>query len=276
MDCSQIFFPGSEVVASELLRGVGSIREVAWAGRAGPMQECVGMNGSSEARNRLSSMQLNSLDRICNSHQGISAAERNNAAEAFKALCGLAAGFTGNGVKQSTFKEGLVVSPDPGTKMADGSTGSNLDVWSDWRMILLRSPSEFHEAIALEGRNAPHTDLELKRKPWFYARLVREMSVCGLVSFGPLAETFVRVFVVPKQHTSCVNQHFRWHGALPAPSSWVGPALSVSHGHRNVRVLSLSRACRRVSMCQSTCVACPNSVAANAGFRDGLLLALYF
>ena len=148
-------------------------------------------------------MQLNSLDRICNSHQGISAAERNNAAEAFKALCGLAAGFTGNGVKQATFKEGLVVLPDPGTKMADGSTGSNLDVWSDWRMILLRSPSEFHEAIALEGRNAPHTDLELKRKPRFYARLVREMSVCGLVSFGPLAETFVRVFVVPKQHTSC-------------------------------------------------------------------------
>ena len=82
----------------------------------------------------------------------------------------------------------IVALPDPGTKMANGSallTGSDLDAWRNWRLILRRSPSEFHEAIALEGRVAPHTDPELKRKLRCYARLLRDVSVRGLVSFGP-------------------------------------------------------------------------------------------
>ena len=57
------------------------------------------------------------------------------------------------------FKEGLVSLPDPGAKMADGSallTGSDLEAWRDWRLILLRSPSDLHEVIAREGRVAPH------------------------------------------------------------------------------------------------------------------------
>ena len=44
--------------------------------------------------------------------------------------------------------------------MADGSallTGLDFEAWRDWRPVLLRSPSEFHEVIALEGRVAPHT-----------------------------------------------------------------------------------------------------------------------
>ena len=98
----------------------------------------------------------------------ISAAECNSAAEAFKALCGSVPGYTGNGVKQATFKEGLVSLPNPGAKMADGSalmTGSDLEASRDWRRILPRSPSELHEVIAREGRVAPHTDPERKRKP---------------------------------------------------------------------------------------------------------------
>ena len=92
--------------------------------------------------------------------------------------------------------------------MADGPallTGSDLEAWSDWRQILLRSPSEFQEAIALEGRVSPRTDPELKRKPRCYARLVRDVSLRGLVSHGPIAGATVGVFVVPKkqgkQHT---------------------------------------------------------------------------
>ena len=85
-----------------------------------------------------------------------------------KALCGSLLGSTGNDIKQATLKEGLVSVPDPGAKVADGSallTGSDLEAWRDWRLILLRSPSELHEVIAREGRVAPHTDPELKRKP---------------------------------------------------------------------------------------------------------------
>ena len=135
-----------------------------------------------------------------------------------KALCGSLLGSTGNVIKQATFKEGLVSLPDPGAKMADGSallTGSDLEAWRDWRLILLRSPSELHEVIAREGRLAPHTDPELKRKPQCYAKLVRDMSLGGLVSFGAPSEATVGVFVVPKKlgkqrlifDTRRVNQH---------------------------------------------------------------------
>ena len=49
----------------------------------------------------------------------------------------------------------------------------------DWRRVLLRSPSGFHEVIAREGRVAPHTDPELTQKPQSYARLVCDMSLRG-------------------------------------------------------------------------------------------------
>ena len=102
--------------------------------------------------------------------------------------------------------------------MADGSallTGSDLEAWRDWRLILLRSPSDLHEVIAHEGRVAPHTDPELKRKRQCYAKLVRDMSLRGLVSFGAPSEATVGVFVVPKElgkqrlifDTRRVNQH---------------------------------------------------------------------
>ena len=90
-----------------------------------------------------------------------------SAAEAFKALCGSVPGYTGNGVKQATFKEGLVSLPDPGAKMAGGSallTGSDFEAWRIGAGFCF-ALSEFHEVIALEGRVAPHTDPELKRKP---------------------------------------------------------------------------------------------------------------
>ena len=189
-------------------------------------------------------MQLNSLDQICNAYREVSAVECHNAAEAFKVLSGSVPGNTGNGVKQATFKEGLGSLPDPGVKMADGPallTGSDLEAWRDWRRILLRSPSELQEVIALEGRVAPHTDPELKRKPRCYARLVRDVSLNGLVSFGPSAEATVGVFVVPKKKdtqrlifdTRRVNQHFRrpLRCALPAPSSWTGLQLRANSAY---------------------------------------------
>ena len=110
-------------------------------------------------------------------------------------------GHTGNGVKH-TFKEGLVSLPDPGAKMADGSallSGSDLEAWRNWRRVLLRSPSEFHEVIAHEGRVVFHANPELKGKPQCYARLVRDMSLRGLVSFGAPSEATVGVFVVKKK-----------------------------------------------------------------------------
>ena len=131
--------------------------------------------------------------------------------------------------------EGLVSLPDPGARIADGSalsTGADSEAWRDWRRVLLRSPSEFHEVIAREGRVAPHTDPELKRKPQSYARLLRDVSLRGLVSFGAPSEATVGVFVVPKKlgkqrlifDTRRVNQHFRrpWHCVLLAPPSWAG------------------------------------------------------
>ena len=129
-----------------------------------------------------------------------------------------------NGVRQATIKHGLVSLPDPGAKIADGSalkTCSDLEAWRDWRRVLLRSPNELREVIAREGRVAPHTDPVLRRKPQCYARLVREMSLLGLESFGAQSEATVGIFVVPKKleiqrlmfDSRQVNQHFRrpWH-----------------------------------------------------------------
>ena len=70
-------------------------------------------------------------------------------------------------------------------------TCSDFEAWRDWRRVLLRSPSELREVISLEGRVAPHTDPELKRKPQCYARLLRDMSLRGLVTFGPPSEATV-------------------------------------------------------------------------------------
>ena len=102
---------------------------------------------------------------------------------------------------------------------------------------MLRSPNELHEVIAREGRVAPHADPVLKRKPQCYARLVRDMSLRGLVSFGAPSEATVGVFVVPKKlgkqrlifDTRRVNQHFRrpWYCVLPTPASWAGLQLPV-------------------------------------------------
>ena len=142
------------------------------------------------------------MDQVCNAYRGVSAVECNNAAEASKVLCGSVPGYTGNGVKKATYKEGLVAVSDPGGKKAGGSalsTGSDLEAWRDERRILLRSPSELQKVIALEGRVALHTHPELKRKPRCHARLLRDMSLRGLVSFGPPAGATIGVFMVPKK-----------------------------------------------------------------------------
>ena len=157
-------FPENEVVESERIRGLSRAvrsrvkRRVGWQGWANAgvrgMNEIFGKTAASEARGRPSAMQLSSLSRIWDAFRGISAADCNSNAEAFKALCGSLPGYTGNGVKQATFKEGLDSLPDPGAKMADGAAlliGSNLEAWRDWRRVLLRSPSELHEVIAREG-----------------------------------------------------------------------------------------------------------------------------
>ena len=71
------------------------------------------------------SLELTSLSRICYSYRETSAADCSSV----KALYGSVPGYTVNGVKQATYKEGLVSFPDPGAKMADGSAllaGSDL------------------------------------------------------------------------------------------------------------------------------------------------------
>ena len=148
------------------------------------MNEILSKTSVSEAGSRPSSFNVAQLFES-NLRNADRAAECNNAAEAFKVLCGSLPGYTATSLKQATSKEGLVALPDPGAEMADGSallTGSDLEAWRDWRQILLRSPSELQQVIAL------HTDLELKRKPQCHARLVLDMSLRGLVSFGAEAQ----------------------------------------------------------------------------------------
>ena len=90
-------------------------RRVGWQGWAGAgvrgMNEIFVKTASSEAGGRPSAMQLSSLSRICDANRVISAAECNNAAETFNALCGTVPGYTGNGVKQTTFRK--ATSPCP-------------------------------------------------------------------------------------------------------------------------------------------------------------------
>ena len=196
-------FPENEHVESEHLRSLSRagrsrvVRRLGCQGWANDQQD-VGLGG----RKRVVFASTRLFVSICSAYQEVSAAECMSAAEAFKALCGSVPGNTDRGVKQATFKEGLVSLPDPSSKMADGAdllTGSDFEAWRDWNWVLLRSPSELQEAITLEGRVAPHTDPELKRKPRFYARLISDMRLRGLVSFWPPSEATVGVFVVPEK-----------------------------------------------------------------------------
>ena len=87
------------------------------------MNEIFGKTATSEAGGRPSALQLSSLS---------------------KALCCSVPGYTGNGVKQATCKEGLVSLPDPGAKMADASallTGSDSEAWRDWQICFVRQMS---------------------------------------------------------------------------------------------------------------------------------------
>ena len=158
-------FPENALGESERTRGL-SRAEVAWA-NAGvrSTNEIFGKTAVSEAGGRPSATQLSSLSRICDACRGISAAECKS-------------------------------------EMGDGSallSGSDLEALRDCCRVLLRSPSEFHEVIARKRRGAPHTDPELERKPECYARLVLDMSLRGLVSFGAPSEATVGVCVVPKK-----------------------------------------------------------------------------
>ena len=112
-------------------------------------------------------------------------------------------GYTGNGVKQATFKEGLVSLPDPGAKMADGSallTGSDLEAWRDWRRVLLRSPNELHEVIAPKGELLLILTRNSNGNLSVIARLLRDMSLCGLATFGAPSEATVGVFYGPEEN----------------------------------------------------------------------------
>ena len=175
-------FPENEVEKSERMRGLGRAvrsrvkRRVGgqgWANAGVRSMNGIFSKTATPGVGRLA-MQLSSLSRICDAYREIRAAQCSSTAEAFKALCCPVLGYTEKGVKQVTYKEGLVSVPDPGAKMADGSallTRSDLEAWRDWRRVLLRSPNELHEVIAREGRVAPHADPVLKRKPQCYARL---------------------------------------------------------------------------------------------------------
>ena len=137
-------FPENEVLKSDRIRGLSRAvrsrvnRRVGWQGWANAgvrsMNETFGKTATSAVGGRPSTMKLS---RAC---REISGADCSSTAEAFKALCGSVPGYTGNGVKQATFKEGLFSLPDPGAKMADGSallTGSDSEAWRDWRRVLL-------------------------------------------------------------------------------------------------------------------------------------------
>ena len=79
--------------------------------------------------------------------------------------------------------------------MADGAdifTGSDFEAWRGWRWVLLRSPSELPEAIALEGRQSPGGNLggmpdsyysarnQFERFRWFLELISRfEFLVCS-------------------------------------------------------------------------------------------------
>ena len=83
---------------------------------------------------------LSSLSRICDAYRVISAAECNSTAEAFNALCCSVPGYTGC----------LQVGPRfPARPRREDSRWlllilpvADLEAWRDWRLELLRSPSE--------------------------------------------------------------------------------------------------------------------------------------
>ena len=119
-------FLENEVVESKRMRGLSRPvrsrveRCVGWQGWANAgvrgMNEIFGKTATLEAGGRPSAMQLSSLSRICDAYRVKSAADCSSTAEAFEALCCSVPGYTGNGVKQATFKEGLVSPADPGAK----------------------------------------------------------------------------------------------------------------------------------------------------------------
>ena len=123
---------------------------------------------------------------------------------------------------------------------------------------------------------APHTDPELKRKPQCYAKLVRDVSLRGLVSFGAPSEATVGVFVVPKKlrkqrlifDTRRVNQHFRrpWHCVLPTPAWWAGlqlPTYLMAQTDVNTAF------CRILAPSGTPCISFLPSVLTQLLFREG-------
>ena len=177
-------FPENEHVESEYLRSLSRaarsrvVRRVGWQGWAKDgvrsTSEIYSKTSASEAGSRSSSLQPASLSRICSAYQGTSAAECRGSLQSALKFC---AWIHRQWCETGHFQGGSRFPVQPCSKMADGAdflTGSDFEAWRDWRQVLLRSPSELQEAVALEGRVAPHTDPELKRKPRCCARLIRD------------------------------------------------------------------------------------------------------
>ena len=98
--------------------------------------------------------------------------------------------------------------------------------------------------IATERRVAPHTDPELKRKPQCCARLVRDMSLRGLVSFRAPSEATVGVI-----ETSVSINTFGVDGIACCPHLHPGRAYnSIAYWHLPE--------CRNNSSCQGCPLSC--------------------
>ena len=158
-------FPENEVVESERIRGLSRavrsrvMRRVGWQGWANAgvrsVNEIFSKTATSEAGGRPSTMQLSSLPRICDAYRGDERCRVQFYRGSLQSALRFSAWLHRNRFQTSYLQGGHRFPARPrredGRWLCSFNRSGLRESWRDWRRVLLRSPSEFHEVIAREG-----------------------------------------------------------------------------------------------------------------------------
>ena len=129
------------------------------------------------------------LNQLRDVYKSVDVAPSSTPAEAFDALCGAQPGYEEIPAERVTFKRDRVSLPPPGIVLADGEhllAGEDLEAWTNWRSVLLRTPAELQEARVEHGEPIPYTDANLRKKPKAYAEFVKSLITRNLIELAGL------------------------------------------------------------------------------------------
>ena len=181
-------------------------KKMGWRGwlnsAVGTLNELAGHSFEGDPSQKISLGQKLCLDEMVDVFRGLESPPCMTAAAACDELCGRASVYSDAAEGKAKYKRELLSLPPAGISFAKAEellTGSDFEAWTDWRRVILRSPSEAREALTKVGDVRPYCDKALISKPREYAKFIGALHERGLISLAAEQPPTVGVFTVPKK-----------------------------------------------------------------------------